>query len=527
VTELEAAKLIAEGKLPSPYKFGEMTLFGLKATGTGMSYRDSLDEFVWRDIEIFTAPEFVERAGAGVPVIWEHPDKGSLTSKEFGNRAIGSTMLGFVKNDECWVVARIYDSEAIKLMTNSQLSTSPGVVFRPGDGNVSGEIAGETLLIEGRPSILDHLAVVKNGVWDHGGPPTGVQNDLLPPPTNGDLGMAEEDDKKADADKSRQDAAAKLDAFMDAIHTKMDAIHAKFDSFEKDKKDKARHDAARKDKFSARKDGEKFNDWAKRHDADEKAMADALKCDWADEKDCKDAARAARHDAEEDEKKNDKDFDKWSKEDSAVTKKDAEVAKKDSDNFKDDPDKFKDSAKKDSEASEEKKEEAKPDARKDSAVARENEELKTRMAKLEGLMKGITTELPGTERDALATAQSRADSVSAMLGDRAPAPMAGETSLDYRRRLVKRFAPHSPTLKAARFDSLDDGTLTLLEDRVYADAANAARTTGDASPGVLIPFEERDRSGRFITKYYGDIGAFMAPFMSGATVGRIIRKPGA
>jgi colicin import membrane protein len=49
MTELEAAKLIAEGKLPSPYKHSNITLWAVKVTGTGMAYRTSIDEYVWRD----------------------------------------------------------------------------------------------------------------------------------------------------------------------------------------------------------------------------------------------------------------------------------------------------------------------------------------------------------------------------------------------------------------------------------------------------------------------------------------------
>lgn len=332
----------------------------------------------------------------------------------------------------------------------------------------------------------------------------------------------------AAADKARHDAnTAKMDAIMDAVKKVAD----RFDAFEKEKKDKARHDAHRKDKFGPRKDGEKYDAWKKRHDADEAAMADALRKDGGDEKDCSDAAKSARHDAEEDEKRHDKDFEKWAKEEEKEPehKEDAkfEGAKEDS----------KKDAKKDAEPPEdekhlkeeekEEKEEEKPDARKDSAkVSQENAELRLRLARVEGLLKGITNETPATERDALAAAQNRADSVAAMFGDRPPAPIPGETSLDYRRRLLKRFAPHSPRFKDSRFDGLDPSILTTVEDQVYADASNSARNVARSTPGRLIPFEERDRAGRVITRFHGDIGAFLAPFVpQNATVGRINRNP--
>ena len=532
MTELEAAKLIAAGELPSPYKHNNMTLFAVRVTGTGMAYRDALDEFVWRDSSLYLNDEFLARVG-GLPLIWEHPKQGSLNSKEFADRVIGACMFGYIKDEDVWAIARVYDDEAIRLMTEGQLSTSPGVVFGPKDGNVSGQNEdGETLLVEGKPSTLCHLAICAQGVWDKGHDPSGVLVDALPEPITGELGMADEE-KKADAE-GRHDAAMneKLDAIMDAFK-KMDA---RLDSFEKEKNDKARHDTARKDKFGHRKDGEKYDEWKKRHDADEEAMADAMKCDGASEKDCMDAAKRARHDAENEEKRHDKDFEKWAKEEEEEPEHKEDKKRKDSED-----EKFKgereDKSRRDAEASEDKKkekeeekaekEEEKPDSRKDSAVSRDYEDLKAKYAKLESMVKGIVAETPGEDRDRLAATQARADAVCAMFGDRAPSPIPGEAVLDYRKRLLKRLAPHSAPFKNSRFEFLDDAQVTMTEDRVYADAANSARSVNDARPGVLVPYEERDRAGRTITKFAGDIGAFLASFViSEPITGHINRKPG-
>ena len=91
--------------------------------------------------------------------------------------------------------------------------------------------------------------------------------------------------------------------------------------------------------------------------------------------------------------------------------------------------------------------------------------------------------------------------------------ISGETSVDYRKRLLSRFQKHSPTFKDTRLTAFDSATLAAVEDRVYADALSSARAPGDATPGMLIPFEERDRAGRIITRYHGDIAAFMEPFI--------------
>jgi hypothetical protein len=68
---------------------------------------------------------------------------------------------------------------------------------------------------------------------------------------------------------------------------------------------------------------------------------------------------------------------------------------------------------------------------------------------------------------------------------------------------------------------MDDGTLTMVEDRVYADAATSARTTHEATPGVLIPVREQWDDGRTVTKYVGDPRAFIGLFSSPGESGRI------
>ena len=61
MTELDAARQIVAGLLPSPWQLGGMTLFAIRITGTGLSYRAGHDEYVWRDSSIFQSPEFLER----------------------------------------------------------------------------------------------------------------------------------------------------------------------------------------------------------------------------------------------------------------------------------------------------------------------------------------------------------------------------------------------------------------------------------------------------------------------------------
>lgn len=173
--ELGVARAMAAGDLASPQKYENVWLFALRITGTGTAYRKKLDEYVYRPPENYLNQEFLDRCN-GLAVIFEHPPKSVLTSKEFGDRVIGSVMLPYVQGDEVWGIAKVYDEPAARVMQAEQLSTSPAVVFRdPGVNNQVELENGSKLLIEGKPSLLDHLAVVSLGVWDKGSGPTGVQ----------------------------------------------------------------------------------------------------------------------------------------------------------------------------------------------------------------------------------------------------------------------------------------------------------------------------------------------------------------
>ena len=174
------------------------------------------------------------------------------------------------------------------------------MVFTSASGNQELKLKdGSTLLIEGKPALLDHIAIVSAGVWDKGGKPSGVSSAEV-------NAMPEKDEGKA---AERIDAAAVMDA-LKGIGAKLDSAHSRLDAIEQERKDsekeleredarRRRHDAARKDRFGARKDGESDEDFTQRMDADELAMCDALRKDGADEAEAREDARRARHDAEE------------------------------------------------------------------------------------------------------------------------------------------------------------------------------------------------------------------------------------
>lgn len=178
LTELEVAQAIRDGILESPQQFGNMMMFAMRISGTGVSYRSKIKEFVYRNPKYYLTDEFLARCN-GLPVIWEHPEKNVLNSDEFANRVIGGIMLPYIQGSEAWGIARVYDKEAGQRMAKKQLSTSPTVVFRNVEDNDTIALNdGSTILIEDKPALIDHLAVCELGVWDKGGDPVGVKSDF-------------------------------------------------------------------------------------------------------------------------------------------------------------------------------------------------------------------------------------------------------------------------------------------------------------------------------------------------------------
>jgi len=179
MNERGVAEAIAAGELVSPQRFANMLLVALRITGTGASYRSGLKEYVWRDGSIYLNQAFLDRC-AGLPVIVEHPEKAVLDSDEYSERTVGAVMFAYIQGDEVWAIARIYNAEIAHLLETEQLSTSPGVAFigKKAGAEFTTE-DGQTVLIEDEPSLLDHVALCRLGVWDKGGDPAGVQVDTL------------------------------------------------------------------------------------------------------------------------------------------------------------------------------------------------------------------------------------------------------------------------------------------------------------------------------------------------------------
>lgn len=270
--ELGVARAIAAGELTSPQHYINHWMFAIRITGTGVSYRSKDKEFVIRDPSLYLNDEFLARCN-GLTVIFEHPEKATLNSDEFVNRVVGAIFLPYICGDEVWGIAKIHDETAAKIMADNQLSTSPSVVLVTSNSKVTLD-DGSVVLIEGPVTLLDHIAIVPNGVWDKGGDPTGVRNE-----TRSDSAMTE-DEKKAAADAAaKADAEAKAaadaaradfqpDKMLKGIADGIESLSKRMDAFETKEKEKA--DAEAKMKADAEEEEKKKSDKAKA-DAEEEA----------------------------------------------------------------------------------------------------------------------------------------------------------------------------------------------------------------------------------------------------------------
>lgn len=478
MTETDIAKAMVRGALPSPQFYANMALFKMRVTGTGTSFRRGSeavkdkdgkivqaavkDEFVYRRPENYLSQEFMDRC-AGLAVIFEHPKKKILDSEEYKDRNIGSVMMAYLQGDEVWGVAKIYDEDSITLLSNEKMSTSPSVVFQDRSVNSTIDLDdGSTLLIEGKPSLLDHLAVCEKGVWDKGGEASGIESELVIADSVNSTGVKEmnEDEMKAKADAEAEQAkadAAKADAeeappwakkFADSLNARMDSIENVVMA------DRAKADAAKADGAACTEPAEVA--------ADKKADAEAMPGD--DEKAKADAAKADAEAAEEKEKE--------------------EAMKADA-------------------------------ARADAAIKAleaDNKSMKEMLARV-----SAAQNVSDEDRAVLADIQARADEVANAFGARAPAALAGETAIAYRKRLASKYKAHSSQWKDVDVTALPDQVLAIAEDRIYADALNEASHPADIAPGTLREVTKVDhRTGRRMTEFVGSMSAWMDDFKAPA-----------
>jgi len=425
MNETEIAIAIRDGQLPSPQILDNMALFAVRITGTGTAYRTKFDEYTYRPPENYLNDAFLARCN-GLPVIFEHPEEGTLDSDEYHERNVGSIVLPYIVGDEVWGIARIYDESAIQIMSNEQMSTSPSVVFHNPDVNSTMQLDDDTeILIEGKPSLLDHLAICESGVWDKGRSPAGVKVDKL-----GDSTM--EEVKKPDAEGASLKAMEVSEqGVMEKILEAITALGARMDKME----------TAKPDTKAAAAPGQ--------------------------------------------EKKPDTKV--------AAAKPDTEVA-----------------AAPGQENMPTKPMPTAADA--DYMSKADGDALRSQVAELAGRQ---PRERADGEEAELAESQAKADSVANSFGERAPAPLIGESPFAYRQRMAARFKKHSKTYADMNIASITDAKLFgVIEAQIYSDAQSAAMSPLDVPKHTLREVVKNDATGRRITSFVGDPSACWDQFKS-------------
>lgn len=466
MNELDIARAMSSGELMSPQRYINMTMWTMRITGTGRSFRKAqkrkdddgktvvYDEHVYRPPEHYLNQKFLDRCN-GLPVIWLHPAKATLNSKEFAKRVVGTVFVPYIEDDEVWAVAKVYDDEANAAMEKGVLSTSPTVAFTEISANHSVPLPdGSLLLIEGDPGLLDHVAICEQGVWDKGGEPAGVSSDHI---IRGDSDVAEKE-KETKMDEAGvggmtgvMDAMKKMmDSVADSVNKRCDATDAKFDA---------------------------VMDSMRKRDAEEKEKADAAKAD------------AAKVDAEKEEKEK-------------ADKAKADAKKKDEDMGEETAaDKKRKDAEEKEKADAEKMEKEKMDAAKADSVPRS--EFEKIVAQVNAL---TPRKLTQADMDAFADAQAKADVVLRTHNERAEPWMPGEDIVAYQIRLARKMQPHSKVWKDA------DLSIVAADATAFLNALTAIRADAyqaGLNPVGLAPFQHREinemsPTGHKITRFAGN-----------------------
>lgn len=490
MTEREVAQAMAAGELTSPQELDNSALFTIRITGTGSSFRSRFNENVLRPTHWYLNQEFLDRC-AGLPVILEHPPKAVLNSKEFKSRIIGTVMLAYIDGDEVWAIARILDAAAIALMKRDVVSTSPTVVWRdPEKDNARFQLSnGESLLVEGKPILLDHVAIVERGVWDKDGPPTGVESTHVTDKGEDEMKVnlkrieGESDDaynaRVSEAEKlvatARADAesvTAKLQDQVNALAVVLEDANKRLDSLARadaEKEEEKRADARRRADafaFGKRADGESDDEYKKRMDAEEKACADAEMESGEEPAMAMDKAKRRRADAEQEDEK------------VMADKKRGDAEQ---------------------EASE-----------KERADAAEVSLLKRRLDEMQAQIDARATRTD-EEADKFLVAQARADEAYQPWGRAAPRPMDGESLLQYRRRLLEGVQEHTAYKEVnLRAIAADAAAFGVIEGQIISEAAKVGRSPASVPDGELREVRRSSGSGHQITEFIGDPRSWMS-----------------
>lgn len=248
------------------------------------------------------------------------------------------------------------------------------------------------------------------------------------------------------------DACSKMDEGSKRMDARMDSFEEKLTKAEADRADSAKNDEETEAEKKAKADAEGETEEEKtKREAEEKAKADA------DEM----AADKARKDAEDKEKT-------------------------------------------------EKEEKEKAEADSVTSTRAELAELRGQIATLNARAPQIISD---SDRERFASIQEKAEPVFQTFGDRAPAPLEGETPTQYKRRLGGKMQSHSTKWKDARLSAIgDDNALDVVLDQIYADAISIGKRGADVAKGHLRAIKTVTEAGHIRIEHIGDPSVMTAMF---------------
>ena len=190
-------------------------------------------------------------------------------------------------------------------------------------------------------------------------------------------------------------------------------------------------------------------------------------------------------------------FEKWAKEEAEEPEHRGDKARKDS-----------------KRADKEDDEEDCNDMRRDSEHERALDAALGEIASLRARIADIGTRVPAilsdSVREEFARIQEQADPAFQAFGDRAPAPMDGETTTNYQRRLAGRLQKNSPKWAGHRLSATaDSAMLDTIASDIYADSIAAARRGVAVPAGELREIVTRSQAGHTRIEFEGDASSWM------------------
>lgn len=182
----------------------------MRLTGLGLAERiiDNKAMIFNRTKENFATDEFM-KIYANIPICIQHPTNESGEFEPLGfkhsSSIIGNAIHSFLRDDEIWVIARLHNLEAVEIILNNDISTSPYFISK----EVQHEIENDVIYNE-IPLICNHLAIVDKGFWDK------KINDKNPISKEQNMSSKKVDTQEAEASEAKADTQTQTEAKVDS-----------------------------------------------------------------------------------------------------------------------------------------------------------------------------------------------------------------------------------------------------------------------------------------------------------------------